>query len=443
MLIEDAIVRQARPATLNVRSTPGIDGSFRRRDPLQRGGRVQATAAGGQLRSAPASSPSFESRGQVRRRSVRRSARPRRSCDVAAGRRGDDRGPSSATRRCGSVGFRMKTVLCPLDWAWPFAVRATKVAVSVPGRDRPPSAQPGFATVISSRSSSRRNRRLRYGHEGLSRAPMASARPRSPSRRRSACFEEGAGRRARRSWWLSRRSASALAYAVSDPGTGSVSISSCSATGSKRPRVSGRDPRVRGRGTGCCCQDRSRSQARRFAGLSVDELRREIEAQIDVARSAGDPAGVTYVDLNRDLDKLGPVREALRQALPGSAFAGVDGCRTSSAKAARRLRRTGSGPWWQRDLGRSFVTTDRFYMPSSDSRCRNPGTMRLLGRLDGSATGRRVGVDPGTNEDWRDRRSGGRGRCASPRAPRRGQRSRLGRNRLSSGAPRLSRGRAR
>ncbi len=132
--------------------------------------------------------------------------------------------------------------------------------------------------------------------------------------------------------------------------------------------------------------------------LSVDELRREIEAQIDVARSSG--LELTHVDSHRHLHKLGPVREALRQALPRFGLHRVRRVQDVFLRRPLTAPTYWLGPWWQRDLGRSFLTTDRFYMPSSALDVGWDGA--LLDRLDSFASGTlEVGVHPGTTEDWR------------------------------------------
>lgn len=132
--------------------------------------------------------------------------------------------------------------------------------------------------------------------------------------------------------------------------------------------------------------------------LSVDELRREIEAQIDVARSFG--LELTHVDSHRHLHKLGPVREALRQALPRFGLHRVRRVQDVFLRRPLAAPTYWLGRWWQRDLGRSFTTTNRFYMPSS---AHDVGwDTALLDRLDRLGAGTiEVGVHPGTTEDWR------------------------------------------
>jgi predicted glycoside hydrolase/deacetylase ChbG (UPF0249 family) len=132
--------------------------------------------------------------------------------------------------------------------------------------------------------------------------------------------------------------------------------------------------------------------------LSVDELQREIEAQIDVATSYGlEP---THVDSHRHLHKLGQVREALRRALPRFGLRRVRRVQDVFLRRPLGAPTYWVGPWWQRGLARSFATTDRFYMPSSAHDV--AWDQALLDRLDHLAAGTiEVGVHPGTAEDWR------------------------------------------
>jgi plastocyanin len=129
--------------------TPGIDGSFVGSIALQRGGRLQATAAGGQLRSAPVIVtvvPVLAVKFTPKRPAVGAFAKilatlqPAGAATTATLERYD-------TLRKRWV--RVKTVPIRSTGVAAFAVRMTKVVTSyrvVIGRS---SSQPGFATVTS------------------------------------------------------------------------------------------------------------------------------------------------------------------------------------------------------------------------------------------------------------------------------------------------------
>lgn len=132
--------------------------------------------------------------------------------------------------------------------------------------------------------------------------------------------------------------------------------------------------------------------------LPPEELQREIERQVSVALAAGVP--VTHVDSHRHVHKLGPVREALRRTLPALGIAHVRSVQDVWLKRPLTSPTYWVGRVWQRDLARSFQTSDHFYMPSSAHDLAWDGA--LLERL-ASLPGRslEVGVHPGRDEPWR------------------------------------------
>ncbi|MFN8222148.1 MAG: ChbG/HpnK family deacetylase [Gaiellales bacterium] len=140
---------------------------------------------------------------------------------------------------------------------------------------------------------------------------------------------------------------------------------------------------------------RKRAMLRR---LSSAELQREIEAQLDIAVSAG--LAVTHVDSHRHLHKVAQVCEALARALPRF---GLRRVRRVQDVFLRRPLKTPTywvGPWWQRGLARSFATTDHFYMPSS---AHDLGWAEALAHRLPALRGAtlEVGVHPGAADGWR------------------------------------------
>ena len=132
--------------------------------------------------------------------------------------------------------------------------------------------------------------------------------------------------------------------------------------------------------------------------LSVEEIGREVEAQIEHLR--GRRILVSHVDSHRHLHKLAPFRAALRHVLPRLGIRRVR--RVQDVWVRRPLLRPTYwwGPRWQRALADAFVTTDHFYMPSSsgDVDWEVPLLARVR-RLPGRTL--EVGIHPGTGEQWR------------------------------------------
>jgi len=138
---------------------------------------------------------------------------------------------------------------------------------------------------------------------------------------------------------------------------------------------------------------------RALAGrLSVDEIGREIEAQIADVRARGVP--VSHVDSHRHLHKLKPFRAALRRVLPRLGIRRVRGAQDVWLRRPLLRATYWWGPKWRRALAEGFVTTDHFYMPSSAGD--RDWDRRLLARVR-TLPGRtlEVGVHPGSEEPWR------------------------------------------
>jgi predicted glycoside hydrolase/deacetylase ChbG (UPF0249 family) len=131
--------------------------------------------------------------------------------------------------------------------------------------------------------------------------------------------------------------------------------------------------------------------------LSVAQIEREVEAQLDVARQHGVP--ISHVDSHRHLHKLAPFREALKRVLPTF---GVTRVRNVQDVFLRRPRRGATywvGPLWRRSLMSAFATTEHFYMPTGAGDV--TWARELLDRLDRLEGCLEVGVHPGLDEDWR------------------------------------------
>ncbi len=138
---------------------------------------------------------------------------------------------------------------------------------------------------------------------------------------------------------------------------------------------------------------------RALAGrLPVDQIERELVAQVDAVREQG--VEISHVDSHRHLHKLPSFREALVRALPPLGIRRVRAVQDVFLRKPLRSPTYWLGPRWQRGLTKAFSTTDHMYMPTSAG---DEGWEQALAAivrgLDGETL--EVGVHPGYG-DWRD-----------------------------------------
>jgi chitin disaccharide deacetylase len=133
--------------------------------------------------------------------------------------------------------------------------------------------------------------------------------------------------------------------------------------------------------------------------LPVDQLEREISAQVGYVRDAGIP--VTHVDSHRHVHKLPTIREGMRRAL---AKLGIRRIRNVQDVYLRRPLRSPTywlGASWRGWLMREFDTTTHAYMPTSAHDVAwQDALLERCARLSGGLM--EIGVHPGTVEAWRD-----------------------------------------
>lgn len=132
--------------------------------------------------------------------------------------------------------------------------------------------------------------------------------------------------------------------------------------------------------------------------LPVDQIERELAAQIEAVRDAG--VDVSHVDSHRHLHKLPSFRKALVRTLPRYDIHRVRAVQDVYLSRPLRSPTFWLGRTWQRALGRAFTTTDHMYMPTSagDTAWEEP-LAEMLDQLGGGTL--EVGVHPGY-EGWRD-----------------------------------------
>jgi predicted glycoside hydrolase/deacetylase ChbG (UPF0249 family) len=131
--------------------------------------------------------------------------------------------------------------------------------------------------------------------------------------------------------------------------------------------------------------------------LPIDQIEREVEAQIDAVRSAG--VTVTHVDSHRHLHKFAPFRAALRRVLPRFGITRVRNVQDIYLSPNHRSPTYWLRKSWRRRLMSEFETTDHFFMPSG------PGDRQptaILGRLEGlPGESLEIGAHPGEDVGWR------------------------------------------
>jgi chitin disaccharide deacetylase len=137
---------------------------------------------------------------------------------------------------------------------------------------------------------------------------------------------------------------------------------------------------------------------RTLAGrLSVDQIEREIGAQLDVVVQAG--IDVTHVDSHRHMHKFAPFRTALERVLPRYGIRRVRSVQDIYLQRPLRSLTYWLGAVWRGSLTRSFETTDHFYMPTTAGDRNWERVAASLAGLGGTTV--EVGVHPGTDDPWR------------------------------------------
>jgi len=130
--------------------------------------------------------------------------------------------------------------------------------------------------------------------------------------------------------------------------------------------------------------------------LPVQQLEREIAAQLDWARSQG--IEVSHVDSHQHLHKYKPFREALGRVLPTLGIRRVRSVQDIYLHRPRPGPTALFGSRWGSDLRARFATTDHFYMPASAG---DRSWTALLRRPDLQNSTIEIGVHPGKHEPWR------------------------------------------
>jgi predicted glycoside hydrolase/deacetylase ChbG (UPF0249 family) len=131
--------------------------------------------------------------------------------------------------------------------------------------------------------------------------------------------------------------------------------------------------------------------------LPIDQIEREVAAQIDVVRSAG--VTVTHVDSHRHLHKFAPFRAALQRVLPRFGITRVRNVQDTYLSPNRRSPTYWLREGWRRRLMSEFETTDHFFMPSGPGDRRPTAVLRHLEGLQGESL--EIGAHPGEEIDWR------------------------------------------
>jgi hypothetical protein len=136
--------------------------------------------------------------------------------------------------------------------------------------------------------------------------------------------------------------------------------------------------------------------------LSVEDIAREIEAQVDWVRTRG--IEISHVDSHRHLHKYGPFREALARVLPRLGIRSVRNVQDVYLRRPLASPTVWLGERWRAELMGQFETTDHLYMPASTGD-EDWTALLHIPELEGSTI--EVGVHPGELEEWRVREARG------------------------------------
>jgi chitin disaccharide deacetylase len=129
--------------------------------------------------------------------------------------------------------------------------------------------------------------------------------------------------------------------------------------------------------------------------IPIGQIEQEAFAQIDYVQSRG--VRVSHVDSHRHLHKFAPFRKALREVLPSLGVARVRNVQDTFLRRPVEHPTYWLSPMWRRQLMRSFLTTDHFYMPTTSH---DPSWNRLADALPDGGT-LEVGLHPGREDEWR------------------------------------------
>jgi predicted glycoside hydrolase/deacetylase ChbG (UPF0249 family) len=135
-----------------------------------------------------------------------------------------------------------------------------------------------------------------------------------------------------------------------------------------------------------------------FGPLSVDQLEREIGAQLDTVARRG--IVISHVDSHRHLHKWPKIRQALVRVLPRYGISRVRTVQDIYIRTPLWSPTVWLGSRWRRQLLRQFETTDHLYLPATtNDRNWEPRLLSRLGQVRGETL--EIGVHPGYDEAWR------------------------------------------
>lgn len=134
--------------------------------------------------------------------------------------------------------------------------------------------------------------------------------------------------------------------------------------------------------------------------LPVDQIAREMHAQIAVLHDAGVP--LSHVDSHGHLHKFKPFRLALQRVLPSFGLTRVRTVQDVYFRVPWKSPTYWLGGFWQRGIKRHFTTTNHLFLPTNSHDRQWPD--KLLQRISGSGddASLEIGVHPGLSEPWRE-----------------------------------------
>lgn len=130
--------------------------------------------------------------------------------------------------------------------------------------------------------------------------------------------------------------------------------------------------------------------------ISIDDVVRETQAQLSLLRDWGVP--LSHVDSHGHTHKLGPMRRALDKVLPSFGIMRVRTAQNVFASPSLFRATRWMGKYWDREIRKRWVTSDDFYMMSSENETLSQAQLDAMLLRDGILE---AGFHPGSSERWR------------------------------------------
>lgn len=130
--------------------------------------------------------------------------------------------------------------------------------------------------------------------------------------------------------------------------------------------------------------------------ISIEDVEREMEAQLGLLRDCGVP--LSHVDSHGHTHKLGTILRAFETVLPRFGIKRVRTAQNLFASPSLFRASRWMGRYWDSQIRRRWLTTDDFYMMSSENETLSQAQLDAM-LLRGGVL--EAGFHPGSSEAWR------------------------------------------